>query len=131
VDEVEYVNDAKANDLNSTWYSLECMERPVIWILSSSSEEVDYALMNEIEVGNIKAFIVTGKHFEKVQASIRAASKPIVHCDSILDATIAAKGFAEKNDLVLFSPGFVDLENFTHYKEQGQQFRKAVREMRI
>ena len=66
VDEVEYVNDAKANDLNSTWYSLECMERPVIWILSSSSEEVDYALMNEIEVGNIKAFIVTGKHFEKV-----------------------------------------------------------------
>lgn len=131
VDGVEYVNDAKATDLNSTWYSLECMERPVIWIMSSSSDEGDYSLMNEIEISNIKAFIVTGQHFEKVQASMRAVGKPIVQCESMLEATIAAKGFAEKDDVVLFSPGFSDLENFIHYKEQGQQFRKAVREMRL
>jgi UDP-N-acetylmuramoylalanine--D-glutamate ligase len=131
VNGVEYVNDAKATDLNSTWYSLDCMEKPVIWILSSSEDDADYSLMNEIDVSNIKAFIVIGNHFEKVQASMRAASKPIIQSGSILDATKAAQKLSNQGDVVLFSPGFSDLENFTHYKEHGQQFRKAVREMQL
>ncbi|HAQ70951.1 hypothetical protein N9P66_03415 [Salibacteraceae bacterium] len=131
VDGVEYVNDAKATDLNSTWYSLECMDMPVVWVMSSSADEDDYALMNEIKISNIKAFVITGQHHDKVLASMRAVHKPIVKVDSIMNAAIAARDLAESGDVVLFSPGVNDLENFTHYKENGQSFRKAVREMRL
>lgn len=131
VDGVEYVNDAKATDLNSTWYSLECMDQSVIWIMGSSSDDRDYDLMNDIDVNNIKAFVITGQHHEKVRASLQNVKQPCIQCDSILDAAIAAKEIANSGDVVLYSPGFSDLENFTHFKEQGQAFRKAVREMRL
>lgn len=131
VDGVEYVNDAKATDLNSTWYSLESMDMPVVWVLSSSADEDDYTLMNEIKISGIRAFVITGQHHDKVLASMRAVNKPIVKVDSIADAVIAARDLAESGDVVLFSPGVNDLENFTPYKENGQLFRKAVREMRL
>ena len=61
VNGVEFINDAKATDINSSWYSVDCMEKPVVWIAGSSHLETDLELFSELDAAKIKALIVMGK----------------------------------------------------------------------
>jgi len=131
VEEVEYINDAKAQDINSSWYSIDCMEKPVIWIISSCSYEEDYSLFNEIDCIKLKALVVLGPNQSAIEDMFRGKVKTIARAQHLENAIRMSASFASKGDVVLYSPAFSDMENYTHYKERGQQFRKAVREFQL
>lgn len=128
---VEYINDAKASDVNASWYSIDCMEKPVIWILSSSPYEEDYAAFEEIETGQIKAIIVMGQDKDAVISAFEEKVELIGRVNTMLEAVAHATLTADEGDVVLYSPACSDFDTFKHYKNAGQEFRKAVREMRL
>lgn len=130
-EEVEFINDAKAADLNSTWYSIDCMDKPVVWIMSSTTYEDDYSLFDELDTSKIKAVILMGTNQEVIEERLQGKVELIGKVNTMLEAVSHASLAASKGDVVLYSPAFMDFETNTHYKERGQQFRKAVREMRL
>ncbi|MEZ4720620.1 MAG: cyanophycin synthetase [Flavobacteriales bacterium] len=131
VNGVEFVNDAKATDINSTWYSIDCMDRPIVWIVSSSQYEDDYALFGEIDAKKVRALIIMGTAKEEVKKAFENRIELIGHVNTMNEAVAHAILISNEGDVVLFSPACSDYDNFKHYKEAGQQFRKAVRETRL
>lgn len=131
VDGVEYINDAKASDINSSWYSIECIDHPLIWIISSCNYEEDYSLFYEVPTEGVKALVVLGPNQEAIEEIFRGRVKTIARAEHMLNALQIARSFATSGDAVLYSPAFSDMEQHTPFKERGQQFRKAVREMRL
>lgn len=128
---VEFINDAKASDINSTWYSLESIDKPIIWIVSSTIHESDLSMYHEIPLDNVKAVIVLGSNKEALQ-SIIAERIELVGCVNKLEEAVEhATIVAQNGDVVLFSPSCDDFETFKNFKDSGQQFRKAVREVRL
>lgn len=130
-DGIEYVNDAKASDINSSWYSIDCMEKPVVWIVSSCNYEEDYSLFYEIEASKVKALVVLGPNQGAVEEVFKGRVKTIAHAEHLENALKLARSFSVEGDIVLYSPAFSDFDQFSHYKERGQQFRKAVRELHL
>jgi UDP-N-acetylmuramoylalanine--D-glutamate ligase len=131
IEGVEYINDAKADDANSSWYSIDCMERQVVWIISSCKFETDYSLFYEMDASRVKALVVLGGNQGAVENVFRGRVKTIARAEHMDNALRLAKSFSISGDVVLYSPAFSDMENFTPYKERGQLFRKAVREMQL
>ncbi len=131
VNGVEYVNDAKAADINSSWYSIDCMEKPVVWIISSCPYEDDYSLFDEIDTDKVKALVVLGKNPTAIEAVFQGKVNSIQRAKDVLDAVAKANTTAAQGDIVLYSPAFSDLDEYKHYKENGQAFRKAVREVQL
>jgi UDP-N-acetylmuramoylalanine--D-glutamate ligase len=131
VNGIEYVNDAKAADINSSWYSIDCMEKPIVWIISSCPYEDDYSLFEEIDTDKVKAMVVLGKNPDAIEAIFSGKVQRIQRADDLLDAVAKANTQATEGDLVLYSPAFSDLDEYKHYKENGQAFRKAVREVQL
>jgi UDP-N-acetylmuramoylalanine--D-glutamate ligase len=131
VDGIEFINDAKSTDINSTWYSIDCMEKPIIWLISSSQYENDFSLFSEIDTTKLKAIIVMGTDQEGVIAQFKNSVELIGQVNTLEEAVSHAYLVADSGDVVLFSPACSDYENFKHYKDAGQRFRKAVREARL
>ncbi|GAB5538775.1 MAG: hypothetical protein Salg2KO_08780 [Salibacteraceae bacterium] len=128
---IDFINDAKATDINSTWYSIDCLEDPIIWIASSCQYEEDYQLFDEFDTDKIKALIVMGNAQEELYACFKGKVSSISRVSNLTEALQCAKEHGANGDAVLFSPACADYENFKHYKEAGQQFRKAVREAQL
>lgn len=131
VNGVEFINDAKSTDINSTWYSIDCMEKPIIWIMSSSQYENDYSLFDEIDTTKIKAIIVMGSAQENIKEVFSKSVELIGKVNTLEEAVAHAYLAADAGDVVMFSPACSDYENFKHFKDAGQRFRKAVREERL
>lgn len=131
VNDVEFVNDAKATDINSTWYSIDCISRPIVWIVNSSQYEDDCSLFDEIDAKKVRALIVMGTAKERVEIAFGERIKLIGRVNTMHEAVAHANRIAEAGDVVLFSPACLGYDSFKHYKEAGQQFRKAVRETRL
>ena len=131
VDGVEYINDAKSTDINSTWYSIDCMTRPIVWISSSSEHEEDYSLFNELDHKKIKALIIMGSAQEELKQWFAGSIELIGKVNTVEEAVEHAMLVSDPGDVVLFSPACFDYDNFKHYRDSGQQFRKAVREIQL
>lgn len=128
---VEYVNDAKATDVNSSWYSLDCMEKPVVWIVGSCPYEEDYNLFYEIDTKGIKALVILGENPLAIEKIYNNRIPHLTRAETMNDALIKANEFAVSGDVVLYSPAFSNMDQYRHYKENGQSFRKAVREVHL
>ena len=131
VNGVQYINDAKSTDINSTWYSMDCLESPIIWIASSCQYENKYELFNEIDTRKIKALIVMGGAKEELKKQFEGKIDLIGVVSTLNEAVSHAMLISDKGDTVLFSPACSDYDSLKHYKEAGQQFRKAVREEQL
>jgi UDP-N-acetylmuramoylalanine--D-glutamate ligase len=131
VNGVEFINDAKATDINSSWYSVDCMEKPVVWIAGSSHLETDLELFSELDAAKIKALIVMGNAQENVMRAFENRIDLIGRVNTMNEAVAHAILISNEGDAVLFSPACSDYETFKHFKDAGQQFRKAVRETRL
>lgn len=128
---VEYINDAKAMDVNSTWYSIDHLQKPIIWIASSSVYENDYSLYHELDTSKIKAIISLGSAKEQLVDFFASKVELRNVVNELHEAVNQAMVIANPGDVVLFSPSCADFDTFKHYKEAGQLFRKAVRETRL
>jgi len=126
---VEFINDSKATNVNSTWYALESMTRPVVLILGGIDKGNDYSIMQNLVKEKVKAIICMGVDNRKIHEAFQHDVPVIVNTGSAKEAVKAAFHFADKGDTVLLSPACASFDLFKNYEDRGKQFKDAVRDL--
>ena len=126
---IEFINDSKATNVNSTWYALESMEKPTILILGGIDKGNDYSLLRELVKEKVKAIVCLGVDNRKIHEAFMNDVALIVNTSSAEEAVKAAYHFANKGDVVLLSPACASFDLFKNYEDRGEQFKKAVRDL--
>jgi UDP-N-acetylmuramoylalanine--D-glutamate ligase len=126
---VEFINDSKATNVNSTWYALESMEKPTILILGGVDKGNDYSLLLDMVKEKVKAIVCMGVDNRKIHEAFGNHVSLIVNTGSAAEAVQSAFHFAQKGDVVLLSPACASFDLFKNYEDRGRQFKEAVREL--
>lgn len=126
---VEFINDSKATNVNSTWYALESMERPVIWIAGGVDKGNDYTCMQDLVSKRVKAIVSLGVDNRAIHEAFGKRVDVIVNSSSMKEAVQMAMHLADKEDIVLLSPACASFDLFENYEDRGNQFKGAVREL--
>jgi UDP-N-acetylmuramoylalanine--D-glutamate ligase len=122
---VEFINDSKATNINSTWFALESMEKPTILILGGVDKGNDYELLHEMVTEKVKAIVCLGVDNEKIHESF-VGIVPVIDTASAEEAVSTAFHQATKGDVVLLSPACASFDLFKNYEDRGTQFKQAV-----
>ena len=123
---VEFINDSKATNINSTWYALESMTKPTILILGGLDKGNDYSLLNELMDQKVKAIVCLGVDNSRIHEAFDGKVAKIFDTASASEAVQVAFNNAEKGDVVLLSPACASFDLFKNYEDRGVQFKKAV-----
>ena len=126
---VEFINDSKATNVNSTWYALESMEHPTILILGGVDKGNDYSLIRDLVKEKVKAIVCLGLDNRKIHEAFQNDVPLMVNTTSAEEAVKAAFHFATKGDTVLLSPACASFDLFKNYEDRGKQFKEAVRDL--
>ncbi len=124
---VEFINDSKATNVNSTWYALESMENPVILILGGVDKGNDYSMLNDLVKEKVKAVICLGADNKKIIKAFGGMVETILEAKSAGEAVAQAYKLGKKGDTVLLSPACASFDLFENYEDRGTQFKEAVR----
>jgi UDP-N-acetylmuramoylalanine--D-glutamate ligase len=126
---VEFINDSKATNVNSTWFALESMEKPVILILGGVDKGNDYSLLTDLVKEKVKAIVCMGTENRKIHEAFGDMVPLMVNTENAKDAVQSAFHFASKGDVVLLSPACASFDLFKNYEDRGNQFKQAVKEL--
>jgi UDP-N-acetylmuramoylalanine--D-glutamate ligase len=126
---VEYINDSKATNINSTWFALESMKKPTILILGGVDKGNDYSLIEDLIEEKVKAIVCMGKDNAKIHAALEGKVAKMVDTPNAKEAVIAAYALAQNGDAVLLSPACASFDLFKNYEDRGNQFKEAVKEL--
>ncbi|MEO5908181.1 MAG: UDP-N-acetylmuramoyl-L-alanine--D-glutamate ligase [Ginsengibacter sp.] len=126
---VEFINDSKATNVNSTWYALESMTKPVILILGGVDKGNDYSFIKELVKEKVKAMVCMGVDNTKIHEAFGNEVQLMVNTQSAKDAVQSAFHFADKGDVVLLSPACASFDLFKNYEDRGIQFIEAVKDL--
>lgn len=126
---VEFINDSKATNVNSAWYALESMTKPVVLILGGVDKGNDYSLIEELVKEKVKAIICLGTDNRKIHEAFGNIVSTIANTSAAAEAVHAAFHFASKGDVVLLSPACASFDLFKNYEDRGNQFKQAVKEL--
>ncbi|MEX1132098.1 MAG: UDP-N-acetylmuramoyl-L-alanine--D-glutamate ligase [Flavobacteriales bacterium] len=124
---VEFINDSKATNVNSAWYALESMDKPVVWVVGGQDKGNDYTQLLELVKHKVKAIVCLGVDNSKIQKAFAGVVKDIVETQSADHAVQAAYALAESGDVVLLSPACASFDLFENYEERGRRFKAAVK----
>jgi UDP-N-acetylmuramoylalanine--D-glutamate ligase len=126
---VEFINDSKATNVNSTWYALESMTKPVILILGGVDKGNDYSFIKDLVKEKVKAIVCMGVDNTKIHEAFGNDVQLMVNTQSAKDAVQSAFHFADKGDVVLLSPACASFDLFKNYEDRGIQFIEAVKDL--
>ncbi|MEP7253363.1 MAG: UDP-N-acetylmuramoyl-L-alanine--D-glutamate ligase [Ginsengibacter sp.] len=126
---VEFINDSKATNTNSTWFALESMNKPTILILGGVDKGNDYSFMKEIVKEKVKAIVCMGIDNRKIHEAFGNDVELIINTNNAKDAVTSAFHFADKGDVVLLSPACASFDLFKNYEDRGKQFKDAVKDL--
>lgn len=126
---IEFINDSKATNVNSTWYALESVSNNLIWIAGGIDKGNDYSILEELVRKKVKAIICLGKDNAKIHKAFGHIVETIIDVQSASEAVKTAYYLARKDDSVLLSPACASFDLFDNYEDRGNQFKKAVREL--
>ncbi len=126
---IEFVNDSKATNVNSAWYALESMTKPVIWIAGGIDKGNDYDSLKPLVRERVKAMICLGKDNKKLHEAFSAEVGKIIDTYSMKDAVKKAAEMANDGDVVLLSPACASFDLFQNYEDRGRQFKNAVQSL--
>jgi len=126
---VQFINDSKATNVNSTWFALESMTRPTILILGGIDKGNDYSFIKQLVKEKVKAIVCMGTDNRKIHEAFGNEVELIVNTNNAKDAVNAAFHFADKGDTVLLSPACASFDLFKNYEDRGKQFKEAVKEL--
>lgn len=124
---VEFINDSKATNVNSTWYALESMTKPTILILGGIDKGNDYSLIQELVKEKVKAIVCLGTDNHKIHDAFKGIR--MVDTGSAEDAVQACYQLATPGDVVLLSPACASFDLFKNYEDRGKQFKDAVKNL--
>ena len=126
---VQYINDSKATNINSTWFALESMSRPTVWIVGGVDKGNNYAELDEVVLKSVKAIICLGVDNQKIVDHFKDKISNIVETRSMEEAVYTAYKIASPGDAVLLSPACASFDLFANYEDRGHQFKAAVRNL--
>lgn len=126
---VEYINDSKATNVNSTWYALESMTKPVIWIAGGVDKGNDYSVLIDLVKKKVKAIVCLGVDNLRIHEAFSKYVDLIVNTMSARESVKIAHYLADKGDVVLLSPCCASFDLFQNYEDRGNQFKEAVRNL--
>jgi UDP-N-acetylmuramoylalanine--D-glutamate ligase len=126
---VEFINDSKATNINSTWYALESMTKPVILILGGVDKGNDYNLLTDLVKEKVKAIVCMGTDNRKIHEAFGDIVSLMLNTTNADEAVQAAFHFANKGDVVLLSPACASFDLFKNYEDRGKQFKQAVKNL--
>ena len=126
---IQFINDSKATNVNSTWYALESMTKPVILIMGGVDKGNDYEMLKELVNEKVKAIVCMGLDNTKINEAFGDIVPLIVNTENTFDAVKTAYHFANKGEAVLLSPACASFDLFKNYEDRGDQFKEAVRNL--
>lgn len=126
---IDFINDSKATNVNSTWYALESMEKPVIWIAGGVDKGNDYSMLFDLVGSRVKAIVCMGKDNKKIVKAFSGMVPEIIETESAEEAVQAAYRLGKKGDAVLLSPACASFDLFDNYEDRGRRFKAAVRSL--
>lgn len=126
---IEFINDSKATNINSTWYALESMENKVVWIAGGVDKGNDYSVLHDLAREKVKALVCLGKDNSKISSAFKGIVNEIVEANNMEEAVRNSYFLADKGDIVLLSPACASFDLFDNYEERGRLFKEAVRNL--
>jgi UDP-N-acetylmuramoylalanine--D-glutamate ligase len=129
VNGIEFINDSKATNVNSTWYALESMTNPTIWIAGGVDKGNDYSTLVDLVKKKVKAIVCMGIDNQTIINAFKDHCEVIADTRSVVDAVKAAYRLGKKGDTVLLSPACASFDLFENYEDRGYQFKTAVRSL--
>jgi UDP-N-acetylmuramoylalanine--D-glutamate ligase len=126
---VEFINDSKATNVNSTWFALESMSKPTILVLGGIDKGNDYTLLHDLISEKVKAIVCMGIDNVKIHQAFEGRVSQIVDTASAEDAVMASFQLAAPGDVVLLSPACASFDLFKNYEDRGSQFKEAVKNL--
>jgi UDP-N-acetylmuramoylalanine--D-glutamate ligase len=126
---IEFINDSKATNINSTWYALESMTQKTVWIVGGIDKGNDYSELYELVKSKVKAIVCLGIDNSKILEAFKSVGIDMVETQSMEDAVRSAYFLAKNGDTVLLSPACASFDLFENYEDRGHQFKQAVREL--
>lgn len=126
---IEFVNDSKATNVNSTWYALESIRKPIVWIAGGVDKGNDYSMLKGLAKEKVKALVCLGKDNKKLHEAFKGVVKNITDATSMDEAVKTAYYLARNGDTVLLSPACASFDLFENYEDRGNQFKQKVRNL--
>ncbi len=126
---VDFINDSKATNANATWFGLESMNRPVIWIVGSLENVAGLAQLAEIAKEKVKSVICLSNIADLSTDVLSDSVADITFSNSIEEVVQRAYYKAQKGDVVLFSPACASFDMYDNYEARGEAFKRAVAEL--
>lgn len=124
---IEFINDSKATNVNSTWYALESVNKPIVWIVGGVDKGNDYAMLDELVKQKVQAIVCLGTDNSKIIDHFSGMVENIVEAKNADEAVAFAYRLAKKEQVVLLSPCCASFDLFENYEDRGRQFKAAVR----
>ncbi len=126
---INFINDSKATNVNSTWYALESVKGSTVWIVGGVDKGNDYGELNNLVENKVKAIVCLGKDNERVIKAFEGRVESIVESNSMDEAVKAAYYLARDGETVLLSPACASFDLFENFEDRGRQFKEAVRRL--
>ncbi len=126
---IEFINDSKATNVNATWFALESIEKPIIWVAGGVDKGNDYSQLKELVKDKVKAIICLGENNQKIIEEFKDDVDTILEAKSAIEAVAYGYQLGKKGDTVLLSPACASFDLFENYEHRGKEFKKAVRSL--
>ncbi len=124
---ITFINDSKATNVNSTWFALESMDAPTVWIVGGVDKGNDYTELLDLVKDKVKAIICLGTENKKIIETFTGVVDTIVEAGSAMEAVSLGYRLAKKDETVLLSPACASFDLFENYEDRGDQFKSCVR----
>ena len=129
IQNVLYINDSKATNVNATFFALDSVTSPTVWILGGVDKGNDYSELMQLVNEKVKAIICLGVDNKKIIDAFGSIVDMMVEVSNMSDAVRTAQHIAEKGDTVLLSPACASFDLFENYEDRGRQFKEAVQNL--
>lgn len=127
-DDIEYINDSKATNVDSAWYALESMTRPTVWIAGGTDKGASYAPLFDLAQKKVHTLVCMGVDNARLEKEFAGVIPNIISCHSFEEAMQTVVRVARKGDAVLLSPACASFDLFKNYEQRGEMFKAWVRE---
>ena len=126
---IEFINDSKSTTVNSTWWALESMSKPVVLILGGIDKGNDYSMLHGLVKEKVKAIVCLGIDNKKIHKSFKSICASIIDAKSAEEAVNTAYHLGKMGDVVLLSPACASFDLFQNYEERGWKFKMAAKSL--
>jgi UDP-N-acetylmuramoylalanine--D-glutamate ligase len=129
IQNVQYINDSKATNVNATFFALDSMNTPTVWIVGGVDKGNDYNELMSLVREKVKAIICLGVDNKKIIDVFGNVVDIMIEVNTMEDAVKMAQRLSEKGDTVLLSPACASFDLFENYEDRGNQFKQAVKHL--